>query len=167
MDRQSMNGKKTRILAVSLGVVVLAGGGAWAAVAHDRVCFDPLTQMIRQEVASGVKDEFLARKAAQLPFLESWKQQCVPESTTNALSGPLANIFRVKKGRLRIYYAASSKDKKIVILYISQTLRKAGDVNDPYSIFTRLVMTGHFDKVFERLGVRIPPKHTLTPPPVH
>jgi mRNA-degrading endonuclease RelE of RelBE toxin-antitoxin system len=90
-----------------------------------------------------------------------------PFCTTNSLSGPLANIFRVKKGRLRIYYAASSKEKKIVILYISQTLRKAGDINDPYSIFTRLVMTGRFDKVFERLGVRIPPKHTLTPPPVH
>jgi hypothetical protein len=73
----------------------------------------------------------------------------------------------VKKGRLRIYHSATSKEKKIVILYISQTLRKAGDVNDPYSIFTRLVMTGRFDKVFERLGVRIPPKNTLTPPPVH
>ena len=89
-----------------------------------------------------------------------------PFSTTNSLSGPLSNIFRVKKGRLRIYYAASSKERKIVILYISQTLRKAGDVNDPYSIFTRLVMTGRFNEVFARLGVRIPPKHTLQPPPV-
>jgi mRNA-degrading endonuclease RelE of RelBE toxin-antitoxin system len=84
-----------------------------------------------------------------------------PFSTANALSGPLSNIFRVKKGRLRLYYAASSKQKRIVILYISQTLRKAGDVNDPYSIFTRLVMTGRFDEIFTRLGVRIPPKSTL------
>src|SRR2546428_8986174 len=67
-----------------------------------------------------------------------------PFRVRNSLSGPLSNIFRVKKGRLRIYYAASSKEKKIVILYISQTLRKAGDINDPYSIFTRLVMTGRF-----------------------
>jgi mRNA-degrading endonuclease RelE of RelBE toxin-antitoxin system len=89
-----------------------------------------------------------------------------PFSTTNALSGPLSNIFRVKKGRLRIYYAASSQEKKIVILYISQTLRKAGDVNDPYSIFTRLVMTGRFKEVFSRLGVRIPPKSTLQPPAI-
>jgi mRNA-degrading endonuclease RelE of RelBE toxin-antitoxin system len=87
-----------------------------------------------------------------------------PFSVRNSLSGPLANIFRVKKGRLRIYYAASSKDKKIVILYISQTLRKSGDVNDPYSIFTRMVMTGRFDQVFANLGVRIPPKHGLQPP---
>ncbi|MFZ3342780.1 MAG: type II toxin-antitoxin system YhaV family toxin [Terriglobales bacterium] len=89
-----------------------------------------------------------------------------PFSTTNALSGPLSNIFRVKKGRLRIYYAASSKEKKIVILYISQTLRKAGDVNDPYSIFTRLVMTGRFNEYFSRFGVRIPPKNTLQPPQI-
>ena len=68
-----------------------------------------------------------------------------PFAVRNALSGPLSNIFRVNKGRLRIYYAASSKNSKVVILFISQTLRKAGDTNDPYSIFTRLVMTGRFD----------------------
>ena len=68
--------------------------------------------------------------------------------------------------RLRIYYAASSKQCKIVILYISQNLRKAGDVNDPYSIFTRLVMTGRFNEVFSRLGVRIPPKNVLQPPQI-
>jgi mRNA-degrading endonuclease RelE of RelBE toxin-antitoxin system len=89
-----------------------------------------------------------------------------PFSTTNALSGPLSNIFRVKKGRLRIYYAASSKEKKIVVLYISQTMRKAGDTNDPYSIFTRMVLTGRFNEVFARLGVRIPPRTTLQPPQI-
>jgi len=89
-----------------------------------------------------------------------------PLRPSNALSGPLSNIFRVKKGRLRIYYAASSKEKKIVILYISQTLRKAGDANDPYSIFTRMVLTGRFNEVFARLGVRIPPRHTLQPPQI-
>jgi mRNA-degrading endonuclease RelE of RelBE toxin-antitoxin system len=87
-----------------------------------------------------------------------------PFALRNALSGPLSNIFRVKKGRLRIYYAASSKDERIVILFISQTLRKAGDINDPYSIFTRLVMTGRFDQVFAQLNVRIPPKHNLQAP---
>jgi mRNA-degrading endonuclease RelE of RelBE toxin-antitoxin system len=87
-----------------------------------------------------------------------------PLATRNALSGPLSNMFRVKKGRLRIYYVVSSKDRNVVILFISQTLRKSGDVNDPYSIFTRLVMTGRFDQVFARLNVRIPPRHNLQPP---
>lgn len=86
-----------------------------------------------------------------------------PFALANALQGPLTNIFRVKKGRLRIYYAASSKEKRIVILYISQTLRKAGDVNDPYSIFTRMVMTGRFDQIFAQLGVRIPVRSTTQP----
>jgi mRNA-degrading endonuclease RelE of RelBE toxin-antitoxin system len=87
-----------------------------------------------------------------------------PFALRNALSGPLSNLFRVKKGRMRIYYAVSSKEGRIVILFISQTLRKAGDINDPYSIFTRLVMTGRFDQVFAQLNVRIPPKHDLQPP---
>jgi mRNA-degrading endonuclease RelE of RelBE toxin-antitoxin system len=77
-----------------------------------------------------------------------------PFSLGNALSGSLSNIFRVKKGRLRIYYAASSKDHRIVILYISESLRKAGDAHDPYSVFARLVMQGRFDEVFASLGVR-------------
>jgi hypothetical protein len=87
-----------------------------------------------------------------------------PFAVRNTLSDPLANIFRVKKGRLRIYYAASSKNPKVVVLFISQTLRKAGDINDPYSIFTRLVMTGRFDQVFAQLNVRIPPRHDLQLP---
>jgi mRNA-degrading endonuclease RelE of RelBE toxin-antitoxin system len=87
-----------------------------------------------------------------------------PFSVRNALSGPLSNIFRVKKGRLRIYYAASSKKSVIVVLYISETLRKSGDARDPYSIFTRLVLTGRFDDVLAQLGVRIPPRTNLQPP---
>jgi hypothetical protein len=77
-----------------------------------------------------------------------------PLSIGNALSGSLSNIFRVKKGRLRIYYAASSKEHKIVILYISESLRKAGDAHDPYSVFARMVLRGQFDEVFASLGVR-------------
>jgi mRNA-degrading endonuclease RelE of RelBE toxin-antitoxin system len=82
-----------------------------------------------------------------------------PFSIGNALSGSLSNIFRAKKGRLRIYYAASSKEHRIVILYISETLRKAGDAHDPYSVFARLVLQGKFNEVFASLGVRkdLPP----------
>jgi mRNA-degrading endonuclease RelE of RelBE toxin-antitoxin system len=89
-----------------------------------------------------------------------------PFSVGNALSGPLSNVFRVSKGRLRIYYAASSKERKIVILYISETLRKNGDVRDPYSIFTRLVLSGRFDEVFTKLGVRVPPRGANLHPPM-
>jgi len=88
-----------------------------------------------------------------------------PFSVGNALSGPLSNVFRVSKGRLRIYYAASSKERKIVILYISETLRKEGDARDPYSIFTRMVLSGRFDEVFNKLGVRVPPRGVNLQPP--
>jgi hypothetical protein len=67
---------------------------------------------------------------------------------------------------LRIYYAASSKERKIIILYISETLRKDGDVRDPYSIFTRLVLSGRFDEVFTKLGVRVPPRGANLRPPM-
>ena len=106
-------------------------------------------------------------KVATLRMVEDAIDNIIPHdplAIRNTLSGPLSNLFRVKKGRLRIYYAASSKERKAVILFISQTLRKAGDINDPYSIFTRLVMTGRFDQVFAKLNVRVPPKHDLQPP---
>jgi hypothetical protein len=83
-----------------------------------------------------------------------------PLNPQRALRGPLSNIFRVSKGRMRICYIASSQHRKIAILYISETPRKAGDINDPYSVFTRLVMSGKFDEIFTRLGVRRPIRQT-------
>jgi len=91
-----------------------------------------------------------------------------PLNPRRGLRGPLSNIFRISKGRMRICYVASSEARKIVILYISDTPRKAGDIKDPYSVFTRLVMSGKFDKVFTQLGVRRPPRENasarLSPP---
>lgn len=79
-----------------------------------------------------------------------------PLSPSRALSGHLSNIFRVKKGRIRICYVASSKHRKIIVLYISEKPRKAGDVHDPYEIFTQMVLSGTFDATFARLGIKLP-----------
>ena len=79
-----------------------------------------------------------------------------PINPQRALSGPLANIFRVSKGRSRICYIASSKTGRIVVLYISKTARKAGDVNDPYRLFTKIVLSGQYDDLFKNLGVKLP-----------
>ena len=65
-----------------------------------------------------------------------------------------SNICRVKKGRIRICHAGSSQQHRIVILYISDTPRKAGDVHNPYAVLTRLVLSGKFDEVLASLGVR-------------
>jgi mRNA-degrading endonuclease RelE of RelBE toxin-antitoxin system len=73
-----------------------------------------------------------------------------------ALSGYLANIFRVKKGRYRICWIASSQHRMIFILFISESLRKEGDVHDPYRVFEKMVRAGEFDSFFDRLGIRRP-----------
>ena len=79
-----------------------------------------------------------------------------PFAPDRSLSGPLSGIFRVKKGRLRICYVGSSAHKRIIILYISDTPRKAGDANDPYALFTKLVASGKYDEFFGKLGIRRP-----------
>ena len=81
-----------------------------------------------------------------------------PFSKDRALTGAFSNVFRVKKGRVRICYIGSSKAYEIVVLYISDTLRKAGDKRDPYTIFSSLVMSGQYDQIFDALGVKRPPR---------
>ncbi len=79
-----------------------------------------------------------------------------PFNPSRALTGTFSNIFRIKKGRMRVCCIGSSREKKIIVLYISDTPRKEGDINDPYSVFSRLVLSGKFDKFFETIGVRRP-----------
>ena len=79
-----------------------------------------------------------------------------PLNPRYALSGDLSNIFRIHKGRLRICWIASSKMKRVCILFISESLRKEGDVNDPYRVFARMVRSGELDAFFARLGVKKP-----------
>lgn len=80
-----------------------------------------------------------------------------PLNRSYALRGDLSNIFRLRKGRLRICWIASSKIKRVCILFISETLRKEGDRNDPYEIFKSLLSSGTFDEYIKRFTVRIPP----------
>jgi hypothetical protein len=86
--------------------------------------------------------------------------QVNPLDKKYALAGDLSNIFRVKKGRMRICWIAASRGRTIVVLFISETLRKEGDINDPYRVFASMVMSGQFDNIFGRLGVRIPHKQS-------
>jgi len=75
-----------------------------------------------------------------------------PFSPSRALSGVLSGIFRVKKGRTRICYIGSSKTKRIVVLYISDTPRKQGDSKDPYAVLTKMVHAGKFGELIKRIG---------------
>lgn len=83
----------------------------------------------------------------------------IPNTPTDkryALAGDLSNIYRIKKGRMRICWVASSRLRRICILFISESVRKEGDMNDPYRVFANMVMSGQFNDVFGQLGVRIP-----------
>lgn len=79
-----------------------------------------------------------------------------PFSKEKALSGILSTIFRVKKGRMRICYIGSSTANHIIVLYISETDRKDGDKNDPYIVFSKMILSGKFDKFFDALGMKRP-----------
>jgi mRNA-degrading endonuclease RelE of RelBE toxin-antitoxin system len=72
-----------------------------------------------------------------------------PIDRSYGLSGPLSKYFRIKKGRMRICWAANSATRKVTILFISETMRKEGDASDPYNIFTKRVMSGEFQKFLE------------------
>lgn len=69
-----------------------------------------------------------------------------PIDRSYGLSGPLSKYFRIKKGRMRICWAANSAARKVTILFISETMRKEGDASDPYNIFPKRVMSGEFQK---------------------
>ena len=79
-----------------------------------------------------------------------------PLNKKHALRGELSNLFRLKKGRMRICWIASSKMRRVCILFISESLRKEGDAHDPYLILQNMVSSGTFDAIFTQFGVRMP-----------
>ncbi len=101
-------------------------------------------------------DETNARVTA-FRMVEEAINKIIPSDPFNpcrSLAGPLANIFRVKKGRMRICYAGSSQQRRLVVLYISETLRKEGDAHDPYAVLAEMLGSGEFDGILAELGVR-------------
>jgi mRNA-degrading endonuclease RelE of RelBE toxin-antitoxin system len=108
-------------------------------------------------------------KVTQFRMIEEILEKIIPHDPFNpdrALAGKLSNMFRVKKGRIRVSYIGSSKKRHLVVLYISDTPRKEGDVSDPYVILTNLIVSGKFDQFFDALGVRKPVRKGLSPPTI-
>lgn len=77
-----------------------------------------------------------------------------PHSRVHALRGHLSNFFRLRKGRWRIIWIASSQMRRVCILFISETVRKDGDADDPYQIFQQRFQSGQFDEMLQHFGVR-------------
>lgn len=78
-----------------------------------------------------------------------------PLNKKYGLRDELSNMFRLRKGRLRICWIASSRMHRVCILFISETVRKEGDASDPYVIFQNMVDAGKFDTIFQQFGVRM------------
>jgi hypothetical protein len=99
-----------------------------------------------------------------MDMLDEVMTKVIPRDPFNrkyALQGDLSKIFRYWKGRLRICWIGSSEKRTVYIVFISETLRKAGDANDPYKILGRLVLAGQFDGIFEELGIQHPIRPTV------
>lgn len=83
-----------------------------------------------------------------------------PINKKHALRGDLSNIFRIRKGRLRVCWIASSRMRRVCVLFISESLRKEGDANDPYIIFQNMIDSGTFDTLLADFGVRMARLHS-------
>ena len=79
--------------------------------------------------------------------------QANPTDSKHSLAGDLSGISRLKKGRMRVCWVTALDSRTVCILYISETLRKEGDKNDPYAVFTKMVMSGEFKDVFGLIGI--------------
>jgi mRNA-degrading endonuclease RelE of RelBE toxin-antitoxin system len=115
--------------------------------------------LYKKAKAAQKRGDYASSHCTVFNMLREAVRQMIPSDPLNkkyALSGHLSNIFRIKKGRYRICWIASSQLRRVCILYISESLRKEGDVNDPYKIFAQAVMSGQFNDIFAQFGVRMP-----------
>ena len=118
-------------------------------------------ELCRKSVEAGRSGDVTSSHCTAFNMVQEAVKRIIPNDPLNkryALEGGLSNVFRIRKGRMRICWIASSKTRRVLILYISETLRKEGDAADPYRILTKLVASGEFDDLFEQMGVRIPQK---------
>ncbi|HYB96500.1 MAG TPA: type II toxin-antitoxin system YhaV family toxin [Vicinamibacterales bacterium] len=93
-------------------------------------------------------------------------RRIIPADPTNhkySLHQPLDGFFRIAKGRLRIAWAVETELREILILYVSDELRKDGDVRDPYVVLNQMAKTGLLQKLVEdwKLALYIPPNAPL------
>jgi hypothetical protein len=105
------------------------------------------------------RGDYASAHITALNMIDEVIEKIVPRDPFNkryALTGRLSRIFRMQKGRLRVTWIGSSQQRVIYVLFISETLRKAGDVNDPYRLLTNMVLSGEFDQLFEELGLKRP-----------
>ncbi len=108
---------------------------------------DNLKQEIKKLKASLDHETFLQHPDVKFAArLKKATQEIIPEDPDKKeyqLHGDLKKYRRYKQGlqRYRLFFTFSSKPPIILYLYVNDksSLRKEGDKNDPYEIFTKLV----------------------------
>jgi hypothetical protein len=120
---------------------------------------------IRAEEAR-IRGDLTSHHYTALNMIDEVLDKIIPRDPFNkryALTGELSTLFRFQKGRLRICWVGSSALRRIQVVFISETLRKEGDANDPYHLLTKMVLSGQFNDVFKELGLDPPGKMRVQP----
>ncbi len=89
-------------------------------------------------------------------------RRLIPADPTNqkyALHEPLDQLYRIAKGRLRIVWMVDVDHRAILIVFISNTLRKEGDAHDPYKVLNAVARAGYLNKILDdwRKAMEVPP----------
>jgi mRNA-degrading endonuclease RelE of RelBE toxin-antitoxin system len=114
--------------------------------------------LYRKAKQAGTQGNYSSTHITTFEMIKDAVKRIIPNDPINkshALRGDLSNLFRLRKGRMRICWIASSKIRRVCILLISESLRKEGDANDPYVIFQNMIDSGTFDSLFADFGVRM------------
>jgi mRNA-degrading endonuclease RelE of RelBE toxin-antitoxin system len=115
-------------------------------------------ELSRKAKEAELRGEYTSSHITNFDMVKDVIKRVIPGDPLNrkyGLRGALSNIFRIHKGRMRICWIASSKMQRVLILFISETLRKEGDASDPYAILQNMVDSGGLDSYFSELGVRM------------
>ena len=108
--------------------------------------------LYRKAKEAELKADYTNSNCTTFDMVKDVVKRIIPGDPINrkyALRGELSNVFRIRKGRMRICWIASSK----------HTLRKEGDASDPYVILQQMVDSGTLDALFSQFGVRMPRLH--------
>jgi len=73
---------------------------------------------------------------------------------TNRLTSPLADVYWVSEGCVRIYYTPSSEPSTLVIIRISTTARHISSVQRMQAILRMMIASGQLNPLLVQAGVR-------------
>ena len=148
MEKKTGNDNTTKVVPAAAGYEVHLSDSA--AVSYERYANQARNAVLRGEPTNA--------HCTALRQIDEALEKIIPSDPFNkkyALVGDLKTIYRLHKGRLRICWVGSSRQRRIYVIFISETLRKAGDINDPYQVLSRKVAAGEFDQLFAILGMKL------------